>query len=137
MAHLHDKQVHIGKTDIPSRWVSDFYYVQTSDGTATDIAAIPIQEDQVISVHCQVAAAIADYSAGLGDQVSQTFRRESGQSVTAIGTETDITSEDSSGSPSVSINAAGGTQTIDVRVTGVAAETWNWVIRVSYLVLNG
>jgi hypothetical protein len=104
--------------------------VTTSNNTATLIAAIPVPELSAVTITGEVAGAKTDYTAALGATFSATFRRASGGNVTLVGGATVTVVEDSSSSPTVTVTANTGTQTIDIKVTGVTAEDWTW--RVNY-----
>lgn len=96
----------------------------TANATAAIIASIPIAEGEAATIILDFAGAKSDYSAACGTTISGTVRRAVGGSVTIVGSPTVTTWEDSAGSPAGSIVAT--TSTLDAKVTGVAAETWNW-----------
>lgn len=100
----------------------------TANATATIIASIPIAEGEAATIILDFVGAKSDYSAACGTTISGTVRRAVGGSVTIVGSPTVTTWEDSAGSPTGSIVAAA--TTLDAKVTGVAAEDWNW--RVTY-----
>lgn len=115
---------------------ADFHYhfsavegratVQTTDATVTTIASVSVAEDEVVTVTATVSGAIADYSAAIGGTLMIVARRAAGGNVTLVGSVTTDVEEDSGSSPTFTADVDTGTQTVRVRVTGVAAETWNW-----------
>jgi hypothetical protein len=100
--------------------------VSTSNNTATIIASILIAELSSVVVTGEVVGTKTDYSASLGATFSGAFRRASGGNVTLVGTAHVTTDEDSSNSPAVTLVATTGTQTADIKVTGVTGENWDW-----------
>lgn len=133
MATHHDKQIYLAEGGSLKNGAEQWgKTVQTTDATTTDIMSIPVAQNEAIVVNVKVIAAISDYSAAIGGTVIHTFRRATGN-VTAVGGETDTTSEDSAGTPTVNCVADTTNQTVDVRVTGVAAETWNWEVQVEWI----
>lgn len=110
--------------------------VQTTDATVTDIATIALAEGDAITVRATITGAIADYSAALGVVLSATFRRATGGNVTLVGSVQGTVQEDSASAPTATLAADTGNQTIDIRVTGVAAQTWNWSVRYETLVVT-
>ena len=135
-----------GQTTIDGSEVwADFHYhfgaaegkatVQTTDATVTTIASVAVAEDEAVTVTAAISGAIADYSAAIGGEVMIVARRAAAGNVTAVGSVTADVQEDSGSSPTFTADVDTGTQTVRIRVTGVAAETWNW--RVSYQVVRG
>lgn len=101
--------------------------VQTTDATQTTVASIAVPEDVAVTVQAIVTGAIDDYSATVSRNFSGAFRRASGGDVTLVGALTGgATQEDSSGTPAITMQADTTAQAVDVDVTGIAAETWNW-----------
>jgi hypothetical protein len=100
----------------------------TSDATTTDVIAFALSELQAVTLTGRFLGTKSDYSAAIGGTFRGTWRRASGGNVTMIGLGTVTSEEDSSGTPAVTLAADTTNQTGDVRVTGIAAETWTWVL---------
>jgi hypothetical protein len=113
-----------------SSQVAQLAAVATANNTATLIAAIPVAELSAVVVTGEVVGAKTDYSAALGATFTAVARRASGGNVTLVASVTPSVVEDSAGSPTVAVTANTGTQTIDIKVTGITAEDWSW--RVNY-----
>lgn len=109
--------------------------VQTTDATATTLASIVVAELSAVRVVGQVIGAKAGYSAAAARGFQITARRASGGNVTLVGAaQYDAAiQEDSAGTPAISADVDTGTQSIRIRVTGIAAETWNWKVQYSVL----
>lgn len=99
---------------------------QTTDDTETVMVAIGVPELTALVVHLTILGFSDDCSAGLHATGWAGFRRESGGDVVIINDKSSTTREDSAGSPIWDLVANTTTQTADITVTGVAAETWNW-----------
>lgn len=107
--------------------------VQTTDATATDIATIALAEGEAVTVRGMVVGLKSDGSAACGGDFRATFRRAAGGNVTLVGSLSANVSEDSAGSPSFTVVADTTAQTVAIRVTGVAAETWEWQVMYDYI----
>lgn len=101
---------------------------QTTDGSATQAAAVSLSEGQCKTVAGQFAFIKDDFTEGGGGTFWATFRRSSGGNVTLIGSQVVNLNEDSTGSPTLSITADVGNQTIDINCVGVAGATIDWTI---------
>ena len=108
--------------------------VQTTNATATTLASVAVAEDEAVTVVATISGAIADYSAAIGGTVTTVARRVAAGNVTQVGSVTTDVQEDSGGSPTFTADVDTTTQTVRIRVTGVASETWNW--RAKYEVLR-
>ena len=108
--------------------------VQTTNATATTLASVAVAEDEAVTVVATISGAIADYSAAIGGTVTAVARRVAAGNVTQVGSVTTDVQEDSGGSPTFTADVDTTTQTVRIRVTGVASETWNW--RAKYEVLR-
>lgn len=98
----------------------------TTDATVTAIHSIPVAEGEAITVRAVVTGRIANLSAAAGAVISATFRRAAAGNVTLVGAVQGATQEDSAGTPAITLAANTGAQTVELRVTGIAAETWTW-----------
>lgn len=102
----------------------------TSDATATTAASVSMAEDTAYLVTAHIVGAQDDYSDALGVFIWGVFKRASGGNVTLVGSLQGTVQEDSSASPTATLTANTTNQTVDIDVTGVAAEDWSW--RVMY-----
>lgn len=105
----------------------------TEDATATVIYTIPLAEGEAIKINAEVLGVKTDLAAGLGADLAGEYRRASGGNVTAVGSPSVTVREDSSGAPTVAFNANTSAQTVEIKVTGIAAEDWRWEAAVQYL----
>jgi hypothetical protein len=100
----------------------------TTSATPVVISAIPISEGEVITVRGQFSFVRDDTTEGGGGTFLACFRRPSGGNVTIIGTADIVIKEDSSGSPTMTVTADVGTQTIHLNCVGEAAKNFNWIV---------
>lgn len=100
--------------------------VTTTNATATVIGTISVPELKVYTVQGRIAGTKADYSAACGGTFSATVRRASGGNVTLVGSVVTSVQEDSGASPTFTVAVNTTDQTIEILVTGVAAETYLW-----------
>lgn len=103
----------------------------TTDATVTTLASIAVAEVEMVTVEGVVSAMKSDASAGAMRSFRIAVRRASGGNVTLIGAITygEAIQEDSGGTPALTADVDTGTQSIRVRIQGIAAETWNWRVR--------
>ena len=101
---------------------------QTTDATPTQAAAVTLNEGECITVTGRFAFIQDDFTSGGGGTFWATFRRPSGGNVTLIGSQVVNLNEDTSGSPTITITADVGNQTIDINCVGLLATTFNWTI---------
>lgn len=99
----------------------------TTDATATVIDASPvIAVGQAVMIRGGVVGKKSDGTAAFDAQVSGSMRRQSAGNVTAVGTPLVVAREDSAGTPAVTFVANTTTQQCEIKVAGIAAETWRW-----------
>lgn len=115
-----------------SEWYHAQAGIQTSNDTQTDIATISLAEGEMLWVKALVGGAKSNHTEALGGEIFACARRQSGGNVTLLGSNITNIIEDSAGSPSIDIVADTGNQTVDIRVTGIAATTYNWVCSYQY-----
>lgn len=107
---------------------SKTYTQQTTDATLTTVATVPLAETETWFVKAVVIADKSDQSAALGVEMWGVFRRATAGNVTLVGALQGSVQEDSGSAPTFALTVDTGSQTVDVNVTGVAAETWDWTI---------
>jgi len=107
--------------------------LQTSDGSATQMFTITLDEDQCISMNCRITAMRDDYTSALVGQIFYGARRESGGAVEIGAPIVDIL-EDNASTPSIDAEVNGND--MRVTVTGLAGQTWNWVASYDYHAVN-
>ena len=117
-----------GTTDFD--WIISQGAVTTANNTATNVASIVVDEDQVITLKGFVVGNQDDFSDACGGDYLITARRASGGNVTLIGSA--IVNVNSSSTATFTADVDTGTQTVRVRVTGITAETWNWSTCLQY-----
>lgn len=101
----------------------------TTDATVTTLASIPVVPLGGITVKGYVTGRKADGSAGASREILAAARRTAAGNVTSIGTDHGTLVEDSAGTPAITTDVDTTTQTVRIRVTGIAAETWQWTAR--------
>ncbi|TXH14434.1 MAG: hypothetical protein E6R03_09225 [Hyphomicrobiaceae bacterium] len=106
--------------------------VTTTDATVTVIASIPVAQLEGCTVEALVTGFKSDFTAGIFRHLACGFRRASAGNVTAIGAASGADVEDSAGTPAVTIAANTTAQTVELRVTGIVAETYKWEAHISY-----
>lgn len=107
--------------------------VNTTDDTPTEIANYPLAEGAAVTIQGIIVGFKTTVDEGIGGSFIATARRQVSGNVTLIGSPTYVTTEDSSGTPVISVVADTGAQTVSIRVTGIAATTYKW--RVSYTII--
>ena len=106
----------------------DSYTATTTDATPKTVYAVPLAAGEMAGVKAFANGKKADLSAAAGANLTGWFRRAAAGNVTLVGVLQGAVQEDSAGSPSVTLSANTTTQTVDVVVTGIAAETWKWEV---------
>lgn len=110
---------------------------QTTDAVATQAAAIAVAEGKCITVEGRFAFMRSTTLEGGGGTFWATFRRPTAGNVTLVGSVVVNLNEDSSGSPTITITADVGNQTIDINCVGEAAKTFDWTIFYSIVTAPG
>lgn len=107
--------------------------VTTTDATATVIYSTPaVAVGEAIIVKASVIGKKSDGTAAAVNFVWGGFRRQSAGNITLVGALTGTAQEDSAGTPVITIAVNTTAQTAEVKVTGIAAETWLWEAMVEY-----
>lgn len=104
--------------------------LQTTDSTIQTIASVVVNQIESITLSGTITAAQDDHSNMTGGNFLICARRASGGNITLIGTP--VVNIASSSSAIFACDVDTATQTIRIRVTGVAATTYNWICTYSY-----
>lgn len=105
-------------------------HITTTDATTTTVMAIPVAEKTVLHLNLMGIGTRDDLTDSLFIFEQNGWRRATSGNVAAFGTANRYESHDSSGSPTVTVNADTANQTIDIDVTGIAAQDWTWYMTV-------
>lgn len=107
--------------------------LQTTDATVTDIISVYLNEGDVVLIEAQVVAKETDetnralyYREGL-------FYRNTSGNVTQEGATSSLVTIESDGAWDLTLNADTTAQAVDIRVTGKASTTINWLAIVKYV----
>ena len=99
--------------------------VQTTDNTATVILAFPLSEGESIKIDASLAGSQSDLSDATSSNLEIVAVRASAGNVTVKGTSGNRIIE-SAASTDVTIVANTTDQQVEIKVTGITSETWNW-----------
>jgi hypothetical protein len=113
--------------------ISDLFTVQTADATVTDIATVAVAEGDLWVVTATVIGRQSDGSNRALYTLQGCFYRNVAGNVTQTGSTIVITSIESNAAWDCTLNADTVAQTVDVRVTGVAATTIDWKCKLEYM----
>lgn len=105
----------------------------TTDATATNVLSVPVAELQHVAIRVLASSAKSDYTDGLSGQIICGAHRPTAGNVETDGSANVVTVEDSAGSPLLSFAVNTSAQTAEVKLTGVAAETWKHEIHFEVL----
>ena len=111
-------------------------YVQTSDATVTDIYTLDLAEGEIVSIEVDVVANVDSTGANRAQyKLTGLFYRNTSGNVTQQGSTTSISTIESDSDWDCDLVADTGNQTVDVRVTGKAATTVNWLATIKFTIL--
>ncbi len=99
--------------------------VQTTNATATDCVVVSVADSSFFKLKVECLGLKNDNSAALWGNIEGVFYR-SGGNVTQIGSTTNLLVENSGSSPTVGFTLDTANQEVEIEVTGVVAETWDW-----------
>lgn len=105
----------------------------TEGATATVIDAVEVGEDEQVAVRVVVMGHKDNHADAIVASFVGGGLRAEGGNVEATGTVTVTALEDSSGTPAVTFTANTTDQTLEIKVAGIADETWNWTSQVEVL----
>lgn len=103
---------------------------QTVGAVTGDIFTLTLAANNAANIFANVVGTVSDYSASLVGTANGGGRRAGAGSI-LIGSPTINYTEDSAGAPDLDIVVSGND--LIVRVTGVAAQTWNWRGLIQYV----
>jgi hypothetical protein len=112
--------------------VTDSVIGNTADAVAKVLASIPLAVGQAVTVSAMFTARRDDGTAAAGRVVSGTWRRQAAGNVTLVGALVGATQTDGT-TPVCNLVANTTTQTVDISVTGIAAQNWVWEVNFSSL----
>lgn len=107
--------------------------VNTTDATTTTLATVSVSQGTVKTVFAVVSGYQTSGTAGsngIGATVQITARRSTGGNVTLIGSV--LVNSNNTNGEIISADVDTGTQTIRIRVTGVAATNYTWNVNLYY-----
>lgn len=112
------------------------FSAETANATPVVVYAHPLPElgSAMIVAYCH--AVQDDATQTLRTTYTHAFRRAASGNVTAVGSATSATANDSAGTPTFTIAANTSDQTIDLTLTGEAATNYYWLVEVEILEIN-
>ena len=114
-----------------------YEYIHTStDATATVVHAESVAELAGCSIKVVALGVRSTGAEAFRCEYIHAFKRAAAGDITAVGSATNVTVEDSSGSPTVTIVANTGNQTADVTITPEAAKTFVWHVSVEVIKIS-
>lgn len=117
-----------------STWHQAQNSLQTANATPTAIVSIVVPDSHMITIKAFVNGFQSDFTDCVGGEVCVTAYRPAGGNVTLVGGPfINVNYTDVVDTSDVDAVVDVGTQTVQVRVIGVAAQTWNWVTTYLYM----
>lgn len=113
--------------------VRDVVTLSTADATATVVYSIPVAVGQAVGFRALIVGQKDDATSGLVSTVVAGARRQSAGNVTSLGSASIVTIEDNAAAPVATVNANTSAQTFELKLAGVAAETWHWEVQIEYI----
>jgi hypothetical protein len=109
----------------------------TTDATVTDLFTLALVEGDIVSIEIDVVGNVDSTGANRAQyKLTGLFYRNTAGNVTQQGSTTSISTIESDSDWDCDLVADTGNQTIDVRVTGKAATTINWLATIKYTKLS-
>ncbi len=108
--------------------------VQTTNATTTNIVSIVVNDSEMVSIMALINGFQSDFTDCVGGSIMMTAFRPAGGNITLVGApiiNVNYTDLIDTSDISASINV--GTQSAQLQVIGVAAQTWNWVTTYRYM----
>lgn len=103
----------------------------TTDATQTTLASIAVAEASLLTLTGTFSGVKDDYSAAISGTFVAGVRRATAGSAILVGV-TVTSNEDHAGTPALTVDA--NSNNARVRVTGIAAENWNWEVKYKTLI---
>ena len=129
-----DRQVQVASSGSYNGGVlRDVVTLSTADATATAVYSIPVAVGQAVAFRALIFGMKSDATASLASTVVAGARRQSAGNVTSAGSASIVTIEDSAAAPVATVNANTTTQAFELKLAGVAAETWHWDVCIEYI----
>ncbi|GDX24555.1 hypothetical protein LBMAG10_12200 [Actinomycetes bacterium] len=104
--------------------------LQTTNNTIQTLASVVVNQLESITLSGTITAAQSDHSNMIGGNFLICARRASGGNVTLVGTVTVTVKSSSAATFTCDVDTV--SQSVRIRITGVAAVTYNWVCTYSY-----
>jgi len=114
-----------------SVWRTCQAYVQTNDATPTVLIAIPLAAQEMVTVTATINGFVSTFDESLGGTITLSAYRPTGGDVTLVGMVQSNFSSTSTSTLSAALNVVA--ESVEIEVTGVAAEIWNFVATYSYM----
>jgi hypothetical protein len=114
-----------------STWRTCQAVTQTLNATQTVLTTITLAAQEMATVTATVNGFKSTFDQSLGGTVTLSAYRPTGGNITLVGMVQTNFASTSTAVLDADVNI--GTQSIRILVTGVAAETWNWVTTYSYM----
>lgn len=102
---------------------------QTSDATVTTLSSVTLNASETITLQGTITAAKSDHTDACGGNFNITVRRGAAGAPATIGTA--VVNVNSSTTATFTVDND-GTSLVRIRVTGIAATTYNWVTNYTY-----
>lgn len=100
------------------------YYAQTTDATVTTLASVVVNELESVTFWGTVIGAQSNHTNAIGGDYLITARRASGGNVTLVGAP--VLNINSSSAATFTCDVDVATQSVRLRIVGIAATTYNW-----------
>jgi len=105
--------------------------LQTTNNTPTNLTSVSLDEGQMVVLEAKIGGLQSDFTDATGGTVICAARRGTGGNITLVGLPVfNILESDTLTDITVAVDT--GTQTLNIQVTGVTAQTWNWVATYTY-----
>ncbi|NJL54149.1 hypothetical protein HC928_02535 [bacterium] len=130
---IKDDAIHLSGTKagfFGSDWITSQSVLQTPSNTTTTLASVVVNEGESILLKANVVGSTATHGASVGGDVFIVARRASAGNVTIVGAA--VPRVETSSAATFTADVDTGTQTVRIRVTGVAATVYNWICTYSY-----
>lgn len=100
--------------------------VITTNATATEIVSIPVAESSAVTITGRYITLRDDATECAGGQFMGVFHRPTGGSVTLVPSTLTDSNDDSTGTPTLTLNADVINEAVSIKCTGEAGKIFNW-----------